>query len=32
VEVNDRDDGQSAALAGKLLREFVYRHAAARDV
>jgi agmatinase len=27
VEVNDRDDGQSAALAGKLLREFVYRHA-----
>jgi agmatinase len=27
VEVNDRDDGQAAALAGKLLREFVYRHA-----
>jgi agmatinase len=27
VEVNDRDDGQSAALAGKLLREFVYSHA-----
>lgn len=27
VEVNDRDDGQSAALAGKLLREFVYAHA-----
>ena len=23
VEVNDRDDGQAAALAGKLLREFV---------
>jgi agmatinase len=29
VEVNDRDDGQAAALAGKLLREFVYGHAAA---
>ena len=28
VEVNDRDDGQSAVLAAKLLREFVYRHAA----
>ncbi|MDR5674721.1 Arginase family enzyme [Halalkaliarchaeum sp. AArc-CO] len=28
VEVNDRDDGQAAALAGKLLREFVYGHAA----
>jgi len=28
VEVNDRDDGQSAALAGKLLRAFVYEHAA----
>ena len=27
VEVNDRDDGQAAALAGKLLREFVYAHA-----
>jgi agmatinase len=27
VEVNDRDDGQAAALAGKLLREFVYGHA-----
>jgi agmatinase len=25
VEVNDRDDGQAASLAGKLLREFVYR-------
>jgi agmatinase len=24
VEVNDRDDGQAATLAGKLLREFVY--------
>jgi agmatinase len=29
VEVNDRDDGQAAALAGKLLREFVFAHAAA---
>jgi len=27
VEVNDRDDGQSAALAGKLLRAFVHAHA-----
>ncbi|PSP84737.1 agmatinase [Halobacteriales archaeon QS_1_68_17] len=27
VEVNDRDDGQAAALAAKLLREFVYAHA-----
>ncbi|MFB6221806.1 MAG: arginase family protein [Halolamina sp.] len=27
VEVNDRDDGQAAALAGKLVREFVYSHA-----
>ncbi|WP_049980892.1 arginase family protein [Halolamina rubra] len=27
VEVNDRDDGQAAALAGKLLKEFVYSHA-----
>jgi len=26
VEVNDRDDGQTAALAGKLLREFVFSH------
>ena len=26
VEVNDRDDGQAAALAGKLLREFVHAH------
>jgi agmatinase len=31
VEVNDRDDGQAAALGGKLLREFVYTHAAARS-
>ncbi|MDB9280584.1 agmatinase [Halorubrum ezzemoulense] len=29
VEVNDRDDGQAAALAAKLLREFAYSHAAA---
>jgi len=29
VEVNDRDDGQAPSLAGKLLREFVYEHAAA---
>ncbi|MFD1569604.1 agmatinase [Halorubrum laminariae] len=28
VEVNDRDDGQAAALAGKLLRAFVFAHAA----
>jgi len=27
VEVNDRDDGQTAAMAGKLLRSFVYEHA-----
>ncbi len=27
VEVNDRDDGQAASLAGKLLREFVFSHA-----
>jgi agmatinase len=31
VEVNDRDDGQAAALAGKTLREFVYAHAARAD-
>jgi agmatinase len=31
VEVNDRDDGQAAALGGKLLREFVYSHAARAD-
>jgi agmatinase len=30
VEVNDRDDGQAAALGGKLLREFVFEHAATR--
>ncbi len=28
VEINDRDDGQAAALGGKLLREFVHEHAA----
>ncbi|WP_256296982.1 agmatinase [Haloarchaeobius salinus] len=28
VEVNDRDDGQSASLAGKLLREFVFADSA----
>ncbi|WP_226023175.1 arginase family protein [Halomicrobium salinisoli] len=28
VEVNDRDDGQAAVLAAKLLRAFVYAHAA----
>jgi len=27
VEVNDRDDGQAAVLAAKLLRAFVYAHA-----
>lgn len=27
VEVNDRDDGQAAALGAKLLRAFVYEHA-----
>jgi len=27
VEVNDRDDGQAATLASKLLRRFVYDHA-----
>ncbi|WP_338737773.1 agmatinase [Haloplanus salilacus] len=31
VEVNDRDDGQAAALGGKLLREFVFAHADAGD-
>ncbi|WP_058825690.1 agmatinase [Haloferax sp. Q22] len=30
VEVNDRDDGQAASLAAKLLREFVFSHAAGR--
>jgi len=29
VEVNDRDDGQAAALGGKLLREFVFADAEA---
>jgi agmatinase len=29
VEVNDRDDGQTAAMAAKLLRSFVFEHAAA---
>ena len=29
VEVNDRDDGQAATLGAKLLRAFVYAHAAA---
>ncbi len=28
VEVNDRDDGQAATLAARLLREFVFAHAA----
>ncbi|WP_251342562.1 agmatinase [Haloplanus halophilus] len=27
VEVNDRDDGQAATLAGALLRDFVFAHA-----
>ena len=27
VEVNDRDDGQAATLAGHLLRAFVFAHA-----
>jgi agmatinase len=31
VEVTDRDDGQAAALAGKLLREFVFAHADGTD-
>jgi agmatinase len=31
VEVNDRDDGQTAAVAAKLLRRFVYDHAAHHD-
>ncbi|WP_254535594.1 agmatinase [Halomarina litorea] len=31
VEVNDRDDGQAATLAGKLLRAFVFAHAAGGD-
>ena len=32
VEVNDRDNGQAAALGGKLLRAFVYQHAAAHTL
>ncbi|WP_128476241.1 agmatinase [Halorussus pelagicus] len=31
VEVNDRDDGQAAALAGKLLREFVFADATSSE-
>jgi agmatinase len=31
VEVNDRDDGQAATLGAKLLRAFVYAHAAAHN-
>jgi len=31
VEVNDSDDGQAAALAAKLLRAFVFAHAAGRE-
>jgi agmatinase len=31
VEVNDRDDGQAAALGGKLLRQFVYAHTDAEE-
>ena len=31
VEVNDRDDGQAATLAGKLLREFVFSTAERTD-
>jgi agmatinase len=31
VEVNDRDDGQAAALGGKLLREFVYADASSGE-
>ncbi|AXR76962.1 agmatinase [Natrarchaeobaculum sulfurireducens] len=30
VEVNDRDDGQAASLAGKLLREFVFSRTVSR--
>ncbi|NGM67998.1 agmatinase [Natronolimnobius sp. AArcel1] len=30
VEVNDRDDGQAASLAGKLLREFVFSAASSQ--
>lgn len=31
VEVNDADDGQAATLAGKLLRTFIYHHAASES-
>jgi len=31
VEVNDRDDGQAATLAAKLLREFVHHHHSGAD-
>jgi len=31
VEVNDNDDGQTAVLGAKLLRSFVYAHAAGSD-
>ena len=31
VEVNDRDDGQAAALGAKLLREYVYANAESAD-
>jgi agmatinase len=31
VEVNDRDDGQAATLAGKLARAFVYANAAGSE-
>ncbi|AGN00634.1 agmatinase [Salinarchaeum sp. Harcht-Bsk1] len=31
VEVNDRDDGQAASVAAKLLRAFVFAHAAMDD-
>ncbi len=31
VEVNDRDDGQAAVLGAKLLRSFIYAHAAGSE-
>lgn len=31
VEVNDRDDGQTATLAAKLVRRLIYQHATGRD-
>lgn len=31
VEVNDRDHGESASLAAKLIRTFIYEHAAATE-